>query len=65
MERKYTALRIIATGMKILGIIVGIFTVLAVCGLLGAGVSLGSEIEKLTNSLGQGPSGWGSIVVDP
>jgi hypothetical protein len=62
MEKKYTALRIIATGMKILAIIVGIITILAVCGILGAGASLGSEINRLTKSLGEGPSGWGSIL---
>jgi hypothetical protein len=62
MEKKYTALRIIATSMKILAIIVGILTILAVCGILGVGASLGPEISRLTKYLGEGPSGWESIL---
>ena len=62
MERRYTALRVIASGMKILGAMVGILTVLAVCGLIGAGFQLGTEIERWSRTLGQNQSGLGAIT---
>lgn len=62
MERKYGALRVIATGMKVLGFIVGILTVLAICGFLGAGITIGAGLEKLSSDLGQNQGGWGAII---
>jgi hypothetical protein len=62
MERKYGALRVIATGMKVLGFIVGILTVLAICGFIGAGVTIGAGLEKLNRDLGQNQGGLVAIT---
>jgi nitrate/nitrite transporter NarK len=59
MERKYVALRSIATMMKVLGIIVAGLTVLAVLGICGTGLLGGAALDRLSREFGQQTGGVG------
>ncbi len=57
MEKRYTALRIIATVYKVLGIITGAITLLAVLGICASSLLGGAMLDRF-NDLGRsGP--WG------
>lgn len=59
MERKYVALRFIATMMKVLGIIVAGLTVLVVLSICGTGLLGGAALERLSREFGQQTGGLG------
>ncbi len=52
MERRYSALRIIGTIYKILGVIAGVITVIAVLAICGASVMGGAALDTLGRQLG-------------
>lgn len=57
MEKRYTALRIIATVYKVLGVIAGVITLLAVLGICASSLFGGAMLDRF-NELGRsGPMG--------
>lgn len=61
-QKKYKALRFIASAMKILGIICGILTVFFVCVSYVFGNIIGSEIDELATAFGQSQEGLAAIT---
>jgi hypothetical protein len=60
MEQRYTALRTIGTVYKILGIISGVITILAILGICAASVLGGAALGELESQLG-GSYGMGGM----
>ena len=61
MEKRYTALRIIGTIYKILGIIAGVITILALLGTCAATVWGGAFLEQISNEMYQLYDGAGFL----
>jgi hypothetical protein len=60
MEKRYTALRTIGTIYKILGIVVGVLTILAVLAVCGGSILGGAALNNLGSQFG-GSIGMGGI----
>lgn len=61
MERRYTALRIIGTIYKVLGIIAGVITLLIVLGICATSVLGGAAFDSFANQFGGETSGAGIL----
>ena len=59
MGKRYTALRIIGSIYKALGIIVGVITILGVLSICATSVLGGAIVDNLTNQLGGNAGGAG------
>ena len=67
MEKRYTALRIIGTLYKVLGIIVAVITVLAVLAICAAGALGGAAWGRILRNMGEFgpymvPGAWGGAL---
>jgi hypothetical protein len=65
MKTKYKALRIIGSIFKILGIIFGVITILAMLGACGLSLLGGTALDSIADSYGSGVLGgalWGVIA---
>ena len=62
MERKYSALRTIATIMKVLGIIFAIITVLLVIAICLMSILGGAAIDDFSREFGTGATGAGYLT---
>jgi hypothetical protein len=61
MERRYSALRTIATIYKVAGIIVLIITIISILGICATSVLGGSMFNRLSSQYGNFPSPGGTI----
>jgi len=57
MEKRYTALRVIGTIYKVIGLLVGALTILSVLGICAASVLGGAAMEQLSQQFGDGSGG--------
>ena len=61
MEKRHGGLRVIGTIFKVLGIIAGVFTILAALGACISGIAGGAALDSLSSGLGEDTGMIGSI----